>query len=244
MSLIFYYICINVGANLVGFREYIRRMLVKDFITKEIPVLKSFDTGEYGLALMEDFKLKHLPVVDDTVYHCLVSEKDLLSMPDPTAAIGEPVVFAPAVKENGHLHEALALMTRYGLSVLPVITIEGGYVGLITRDRLLDALSELCNADATGSVIVLEMLPQDYALSEIARLIESNNAHVLNLLSYTDKDTGRLILTIKIDLEDASPVIRSFERFNYTVLYHFMEKGMVDDVLKQRMDELIHYINM
>ena len=31
-------------------------MLVKDFITKEIPVLKSFDTAEYALALMEDFK--------------------------------------------------------------------------------------------------------------------------------------------------------------------------------------------
>lgn len=33
-------------------------MLVKDFITKELPVLKSFDTGEYALALMDDFKLK------------------------------------------------------------------------------------------------------------------------------------------------------------------------------------------
>ena len=40
-------------------------MLVKDFITKEIPVLKSFDTGEYALTLMDDYKLKHLPVVSD-----------------------------------------------------------------------------------------------------------------------------------------------------------------------------------
>ena len=53
-----------------------------------------------------------------------------------------------------------------------------------------------------------------------------------------------LIITLKIDLEDASPVIRSFERFNYTVLYHFMEKGMVDDMLRQRMNELLHYMNM
>ena len=72
----------------------------------------------------------------------------------------------------------------------------------------------------------------------------ANNAHVLNLLSHQDKDTGRLLITLKIDLEDASPVIRSFERFNYTVLYHFMEKGMVDDMLQQRMNELLHYMNM
>ena len=65
-------------------------MLVKDFITKEIPVLKSFDTAEYALALMEDFKLKHLPLLSDSAYQCLVSEKDLLALPDPSATIGEP----------------------------------------------------------------------------------------------------------------------------------------------------------
>ena len=206
-------------------------MLVKDFITKEIPVLKSFDTAEYALALMEDFKLKHLPLLSDNAYQCLVS-------------IGEPVLFAPAISENRHLHEALAMITRYGLSLLPVVSVDGTYLGAITRDRLVDALSELCNAEAAGSVIVLEMMPQDYSLTDIARLVEANNAHVLNLLSHQDKDTGRLLITLKIDLEDASPVIRSFERFNYTVLYHFMEKGMVDDMLQQRMNELLHYMNM
>lgn len=219
-------------------------MLVKDFITKEIPVLKSFDTVEYALALMDDFKLKHLPLLSDGLYQCLVSEKDLMAMPDPSLTIGDPILFAPAVSENGHLHEALALMTRYGLSVLPVVSADGLYLGVITRDRLVDILSELCNAETLGSVIVLEIMPQDYSLSDIARLVESNHAHVLNLLSSQDKDTGRLLITLKIDLEDASPVIRSFERFNYTVLYHFMEKGMVDDMLKQRMNELLHYMNM
>ena len=97
-------------------------MLVKDFITKEIPVLKSFDTAEYALALMEDFKLKHLPLLSDSAYQCLVSEKDLLALPDPSATIGEPVLFAPAISENRHLHEALAMITRYGLSLLPVVS--------------------------------------------------------------------------------------------------------------------------
>ena len=199
-------------------------MLVKDFITKELPVLKSFDTGEYALALMDDFKLKHLPLLSENIYRCLVSEKDLLAMPDPTAI--------------------MALVTRYQLSLLPVVSTEGEYRGVITRDKLIDILSELCNADTAGSVFVLEVMPQDYSMTDIARLIEANNAHILSLLSYTDKTTGRLHLIIKIDLEDVSPVIRSFERFNYTVLYYFMEKGMVDDLLQQRMEELVRYMNI
>ena len=219
-------------------------MLVKDFITKEFPVLKSFDTGEYALALMDDFKLKHLPLLNENMYRCLVSEKDLLAMPNPAATIGDPVLLSPSVQENTHIHEAMALITLYQLSLLPVVNPEGEYLGAITRDKLIDILSELCSAEAAGSVFVLELMPQDYSLTDIARLIEANNAHVLNLLSYTDKDTGRLHLIIKIDLEDASPVIRSFERFNYTVLYYFMEKGMVDDLLQQRMEELVHYMNI
>jgi hypothetical protein len=102
----------------------------------------------------------------------------------------------------------------------------------------------LCNAEAAGSVVVLELLPRDYALSDISRIIEANNAHVFSLLSNTDKDTGRLILTVKIDLEDATPVVRSFERFNYTVLYHFREGEMVDEVLQHRINELFYYMNM
>ena len=116
-------------------------MLVKDFITKEIPVLKSFDTAEYALALMEDFKLKHLPLLSDNAYQCLVSEKDLLALPDPSATIGEPVLFAPAISENGHLHEALAMITRYRIEPACLWFPYGRrlIVGAITRDRLVDA---------------------------------------------------------------------------------------------------------
>ena len=113
-------------------------MLVKDFITKELPVLKSFDTGEYALALMDDFKLKHLPLLSENIYRCLVSEKDLLAMPDPNAAIGDPVLFSPSVREDTHIHEALALVTRYRLSLLPVVSAEGEYRGAITRDKLAE----------------------------------------------------------------------------------------------------------
>ena len=219
-------------------------MLVKDFITKEIPVLKSFDTGEYALALMDDFKLKHLPLLSEGIYRCLVSEKDLLAMADLTTIIGDPVLFAPSVQEDTHIHEVLALFTRYQLSLLPVVSEEGEYCGVVMRDRLIYILSELCNADTSGSVFVLEVMPHDYSMTDIARLVEVNNAHILSLLSYTDKTTGRLNLIIKIDLEDASPVIWSFERFNYTVLYYFMEKGMVDDLLQQRVEELVRCMNI
>lgn len=196
------------------------------------------------MALMDDFKLKHLPVLHEGVYQCLVSEKDIFSMPRLDEPVGVPVNFAPAVTPGHHLYEVLRLVVGFDLSLLPVVNENQELAGGITRSRLVDVLAEMCSAEREGSVVVLEMAPQDYALTEIARIVESNRAHILSVLSSLDKTTGKLIVTLKIDLEDASPVIRSFERFDYTVLYYFMKKGMVDDLLKKRMDELLFYMNM
>ncbi|MDR2968046.1 MAG: hypothetical protein LBV32_00395 [Tannerellaceae bacterium] len=118
------------------------------------------------------------------------------------------------------------------------------YTGSVAREKMLETLAELSGANMPGSVVVLEMPPRDYVLSDIARIVESNNAHIINLLSSTDRDTGCLLITIKLDLEDASPVIRSFERFNYTVLYHHMKESVVDEILQRRMNELLYYANM
>ena len=220
-------------------------MLVKDFITKEIPVVKDYDTVGYAFRLMDELKLKQLPLVTgEGLYRGLVEEKGLLEEPLSTMPLADVSRLEVSMQGDGSLHEALALMTRYGLSLLPVRSSGGRYVGAITQERLLEGLAEWCGADREGSVIVLELEARDYSLTELSRLVESNNAHVLSLLTHLDEQSGRWLVVLKIDLVDASPVLRSFERFNYVVRYHFMEQGVVDERLQRRMRELLYYINM
>lgn len=222
-------------------------MLVKDFITKEIPVLKSFDTGEYALALMDDFKVNHLPLLADDLFslQALVSEKELLSAPELSLSLAElNLTEAYSVRDDTHLLEALPVMVCRELSILPVISVQQEYLGVLTRESLLAALTELCQANAAGSLVMLDLLPVDYSLVDIARLVESNHAHILSLLSQTDARNGHLLITLKLDVEDASSVIRSFERFNYTVSGYFMKNGVINDVFRQRVNEFIHYINI
>jgi len=107
-----------------------------------------------------------------------------------------------------------------------------------------EILNEMSNADSEGALIAVELNQQEFVLSHIIRLIEDNRARVLSFFSYIDKDTGRQILLFKIDLEDAFPVIRSLERFNYSVKYYRQKQMLPDEVLKKRVDELIHYIEL
>jgi CBS domain-containing protein len=219
-------------------------MFVKDYIIKDYPVLKSFDTATGALAAMERLKARHLPVVSKGIYRCLLSCKDLPAM-DPQAMIGEePTHFAPSIGEAKHLHEAVAKLVRHNLGFLPVVSPEGKYLGVVTRARMLEELSNLCHSDAPGSVLVIETLPKDYALSDIARVTEAHNAHVLSLLSSIDSLTGCTVTTLKIDLEDPTPVVRSFERFNYTVLHCSGETGIDNDSLRDKINEAMYYMQM
>ena len=220
-------------------------MLVKDFITNEVPVLKYCDTVEYVLNLMDELKVKQLPLVTgEGLYRGMVEDKSLLEVPLLTVPLADVSLLDVSIKGSASLHEALSLMARYGLSLLPVRSSGRHYVGVITQDRMVGCLADWCGVNRDGSVIVLELEAHDFNLTELSRLVESNNAHVLSLLTRMDPDSGRWWVALKIDLVDASPVLRSLERFNYNVRYHFMEQGVVDERLQRRMRELVHYMNI
>ena len=45
-------------------------------------------------------------------------------------------------------------------------------------------------------------------------------------------------------MTDLSPLLQSFERFNYNVVYHRSREGEVTDTQKERLAELIYYLEM
>jgi CBS domain-containing protein len=217
--------------------------LTKELVTKEIPFLHPNDTGETTLSLMEEYKVSHLPLVDDGKYLCLVSERDAYRMESLDNPLGKAWFFSPALKDNGHLFDAVARMSSNNLSLIPVVGENNEYLGVITQNKIIERLSTLLGTDVAGSVVVLEIPSQEYSVSEIARIVESNNARIINILSYPTTN-GNIHVAIKMDQEDASAVIRSFERFNYKLVYSFMHTGVIDDTAQKRLEELFYYINM
>lgn len=105
-----------------------------------------------------------------------------------------------------------------------------------------EQFSEL--SEAENSLIILEMPIKDYTLTEIARIVESNNAHVISLSTLPISGSSELLVSLKLDISDLTTILRSFERFNYNVTYFFMKEGEVTDKQKERLDELMYYLDM
>ena len=95
-----------------------------------------------------------------------------------------------------------------------------------------------------NSLIILEVPSKDYTLTEIARIVESNNVHIMALNVMPISGGEFLLLSLKLDIDDVTVLLRSFERFNYNVVYYFMKEGEVTDKQKERLDELLFYLDM
>ena len=51
---------------------------------------------------------------------------------------------------------------------------------MITNRKLLYTIAKSATIQSSGGVIVLEMFSNDYSLTEISSIIESNNAKILS----------------------------------------------------------------
>jgi hypothetical protein len=94
-----------------------------------------------------------------------------------------------------------------------------------------------------GSIIVLEMSQNDYSLSEIAQIIESNDAKILSMYITASIDSTLMDVILKINKQDLGAIIQTFNRYNYSVKASYGEEEDPED-LKDRFDSLMNYLNV
>ncbi len=96
---------------------------------------------------------------------------------------------------------------------------------------------------SSGGIIVLSINQLDYSLSEISRLIESNDAQILGSSINVDKnDFSKFRLTLKINREDLTHIIATLERFDYKVIAKYHEAVNTSND-KERLDLLMRYLD-
>lgn len=220
-------------------------MLVADLITDEIPPLKQTDTVKTALDWMEQFKVSHLAVVKDRELVGIVSEHDLIDYSKPEEKLADLKVnlLKPIIHNYQHTYDLLKLMMSFNLTLVPVLDDKELYKGCISLKGLLQNISTMASVQNIGGVIVLEINQADYSLTQIASIIEGNDAKILSAHISSIPDSTKMEVTLKINKEDLSRILQTFYRYNYNVKATFhhsdFEKG-----LKDKLDEFMHFLNI
>jgi len=221
-------------------------MLAKELISDVIPALKTSDTGVQALTWMEIFRVSHLPIVNHQEFLGLISDKDIYDLNDPEEDIGnhQLSLIRPYVRDDQHIYEVIEVLSRLELTLVPVLNNENHFLGVITQDDLTKSFANLSAMQHPGAILVLEMNHNDYSLTEIANIVESNDAKILSLYISNSEDMQKLQVTLKINRKDLTPVIETFNRYNYTIHASYMKSEDLDEFYQDRFDGFIRYLNV
>ena len=220
-------------------------MLNQDVISASIPSLHLDDPVSQALDLMADFHVTHLPVIHEDKLAGLVSEDDLLNVEDDSTKLAQlRNIFSPTVAHaEAILFEAVQLVNEFNLTVVPVVTKEGEYVGSIIATDLLKQLSKMTGTGDTGGVLVLEMDKVGFSFSELSKLVETNDAQITQLNTYSDAQTGSFFVVLRINKQEISDIVATFQRYEYQVKYYFGEE-LYENELRSNYDHLMNYLSI
>ena len=221
-------------------------MLAKDLISDVIPIVETSEKGRNALNWMEIFRISHLPIVDDREYIGLISDTDIYNFNKVEETIsGHPLSLIRAhVFDYQHIYEVIEIVSRLKLSIIPVLNEQKEYIGCISIHDLVQQFATLTSVSDPGGIIILELNVNDYSLSEISQIVESNDVKILSLYISSHKNSTKLDLTLKLNTTNLSAVIQAFERYNYNIKASFLDDDKLEKMYLDRYDSFMNYLNV
>ena len=222
-------------------------MLTTTSITKTgFEPLQGTDAVSEVKGRMQKMGVKRLPVVDPTTQK-LIGQLSADRLPDGESdAVVADLELDEAVKiyEGQHIFEAVRLMLQYELQFLPLVDDEWTFLGMISKQQVLQALSRMLNLAEEGSVVTVELEPIDFSISELVQIVETEGAKILGLTVETPDSTQQTFhVSLKLNMKDISRVTAALKRYDYEVIVE-SENTVFGKDLEHRADELLKYIDM
>ncbi|MDX5320421.1 MAG: CBS domain-containing protein [Bacteroidota bacterium] len=220
-------------------------MLAGDFLSSKLFPLKPTDSVQVALELMNELNVAYLPVVEDGQVRGYLSVGNLLDQKPKSKKIGSllPHTPAPIIQEKQHLFDVIRLFANLPSTVVAVVDSEEKFLGIISAKELIRQMAEFSGFLEAGSILTLNIGLQDYSLSEIARIVEYNNAKILSVHLQALPDSRRILVHLKLNTSDLKSLVATFERYNYQVTASYYNE---DDqgALKDRFNLLMRYLDM
>ena len=219
-------------------------MLASQILHTGFPSLHLTDRVSLALQLMDEYDVQHLPVLSEDHYVGLIAKSDLLDVDEEQtiASIQEQFVNL-SIKGEAHFLVALKMAAERECSLVPVINELSELLGVITLSSLVQQLSRFVGNEEKGGVIVLEISRRNYSFGEISRLVETNDALITQCNTFTEPESGLIIITLKVNKIEISAIVATFQRYDYAVRYYFGEESYTNE-LKDNYNHLLAYLNV
>jgi len=221
-------------------------MFAKDIVHFDIQALSKDSTVGEAKSLFYSNKVSELAVVNSqNEFIGILKEDAILHIPQSSldTTIEDIELIKVFAKSDQHIYEVFETFATQSLSIVPIVNNQNIYIGAITINSLITYISTITGFIKKGAVIIITLQKKDYSLSQICQIIESNNAKIVSLFTNEIADNS-LELIIKLNIEDITSIMQTFERYNYHIETLYAHTEILDVFLQSRIENLMSYLNV
>ena len=220
-------------------------MLAIELVSNAIPPVHTSDSIQKVVDRMAEFRVRHLPIVNEEQFLGLIAESDLATETNYQIAIGELALSLvnPYVVEYQHIYDVIRLFHEQQLTVVPVLDSKKNYLGMVSINSMNEYFAGLTSVSQPGGIIVLDINNKNNSLAHMAQIVESDNARILSSYIRTFPDSTRVEVTLKVNKQDISAMVATFLRYEYDIkaTFNHTDEG---DGTRDRYDSLMNYLNL
>lgn len=218
-------------------------MQIQEHIITAIPVFSVQDSFGALLDFFKDTTYSHVAITEQGRFLGVFSENDIDTLA-PTSkidAVRYDLGSFFARKETNWL-DVLEAFARNEANLLPVLGAEEEVLGYYDLSDIVAVFIDTPFFTDPGNILVVATGIKDYSFSEIAQIVESNNAKMIGAF-ITDVQNDIVQVTLKISTVNFNEVVQTFRRYNYHILLGTSDDQFLEG-LKERSDYLDTYLNV
>ncbi len=216
---------------------------ISDYITNDYKALDSQETIAGVQDFFMDVPFSHFSVLNEGVYVGSIAADDAETFDsDKKIADYKYALEGFFARNNMIWLDVLEVFAKNHTNIVPVLNEENVYLGYYELEDIVKFFHETPFLREQGGIIVVKKNLQDYSMSQIAQIVESNNGKLLGLF-VSEADAENVQITIKIALGAMNDIIQTFRRYNYEIVSEHHEDNYLNN-LKERSEYLDKYLSI
>ena len=214
-----------------------------DFLNNDISPLNSKSKVADAQNLFLEYPYSHFPITEDGIYIGCITKENAETL-DPDAKIEENRYDFERfyVRSEMIWLEVLEEFAKNETNIIPVLNNQNKYVGYYELEDVIRFFHETPFLRDEGGLLVVRKEINGFSMSQVAQIVESNNAKLLGLF-ISKTEANHIEFTLKISQSGLNDIIQTFRRYDYEIISEHQEDTYLKN-LKDRSDYLDKYLNI
>ena len=216
---------------------------ILNYITNDYKALDSQETIFDAQDRLDEISFSHFPVVEEGVYIGCIIKDDLETFDGDKKVADYRFTLEPFFARTTMIWlDVLEVFAKNHTNLVPVLDENNQYKGYYEIEDIIKFFHETPFLKEQGGIIIVQKGILDYSMSQVAQIVESNNAKILGL--FISNIVGNKVeITVKISQSGLNDIIQTFRRYEYEIISEHQEDSYLNS-LKERSDYLDKYLNI